>query len=73
MPDFMPGFFIIAAGIILLVARNPLAVMQNAAIDQFAKGSLSKKISIEFLKKMLTVGSFIFMLIGVCLILVSVL
>jgi hypothetical protein len=33
MPDWLPGMFLIVAGVGMIVLRRPLSLMQTAAID----------------------------------------
>jgi hypothetical protein len=67
MPSYLPGIFVVLAGIVMLVGREPLSLLQYAALLQFRMAGKNRNRTLSRLQQIILVGSVLFIVFGLYL------
>ena len=68
MPSYLPGVFVVLAGLAMIVGRKPLALMQYAALKQAHIVRANRDRTIALLRRIIIGGSIMFIALGVFLV-----
>jgi hypothetical protein len=69
MPSYLPGIFVILAGIAMLVGRKPLSLLQYSALLQARIAGTDREKTLSWLRQVILVGSVLFIVFGLYLVL----
>jgi sterol desaturase/sphingolipid hydroxylase (fatty acid hydroxylase superfamily) len=64
MPPYLSGVFVMLAGIGMLVGREPLSLMQYAALEQARIAGKNRDQTLSRLRRVIVIGSIAFVLLG---------
>lgn len=64
MPSYLPGIFVMVAGIAMITFRRPLSLLQSAAIGTVRPNRGSVKEVSQVLQKIIVGGGILFVLFG---------
>jgi hypothetical protein len=67
MPSYLPGVFIIVAGIAMMIGRKPLSLMQYAALEQARIVRDDRDKTSFLLQRIIIGGSVLFIVLGIYL------
>lgn len=67
MPTYLPGIFVILAGIAMLAFRKPLSLLQYSALQQAHIAGKNRDKKLSWLRQVILVGSILFILLGLYL------
>lgn len=67
MPSYLPGIFVVLAGIAMLIGREPLSLLQYAALLQFRIAGKDRNRTLSRLQQIILVGSVLFIVFGLYL------
>jgi hypothetical protein len=64
MPSYLPGIFVVLAGIAMLIGRKTLALLQYSALLQFRVAGKDRNKTLSQLQQIIMVGSVLFIVFG---------
>lgn len=67
MPSYLPGIFVVLAGLGMIIAREPLALMHYAALRQAHIMHAEADTVLPVMRKIIIGGSILFIVFGVYL------
>lgn len=67
MPSYLPGVFVVLAGLAMIVGRKPLSLMQYAALKQARVVRANRDRTLALLRRIIIGGSIAFIGFGVFL------
>lgn len=67
MPSYLPGIFVVLAGIVMLVGRESLSLLQYATLLQFRIAGKDRNRTLSRLQQIILVGSVLFIVFGLYL------
>ena len=67
MPSYLPGVFVVLAGLAMIVGRKPLSLLQYAALKQARVAGANRDRTLAPLRRIIIGGSILFIGFGVFL------
>lgn len=67
MPSYVPGVFVIVAGIAMMIGRKPLSLLQYAALEQARIVRTDRDRTLSRLRRIIIGGSALFIVFGLYL------
>jgi hypothetical protein len=64
MPSYLPGIFVIVAGIAMMIGRKPLSLMQYGALHQARIVRTDRDKTLSRLRRIIVGGSALFIVLG---------
>lgn len=64
MPSYLPGVFVVVAGIAMLIGREPLSLLQYSALLQARIAGKDRSKTLARLQQVILVGSVLFIVFG---------
>lgn len=64
MPSYLPGIFVIVAGVAMMIGRKPLSLMQYGALQQARVVRTDRDKTLSRLRRIIVGGSALFIVIG---------
>ncbi len=64
MPPYLGGFFVMLAGVAMLIGRKPMALMQYSALEQARVAGNNRDRTLSWLQRIIVLGSIAFIILG---------
>lgn len=68
MPPYLPGVFVVMAGVAMLIGRKPMSLVQYAALEQARIAGKHRDRTLSGLQRIIVIGSIAFIILGVYLV-----
>jgi hypothetical protein len=64
VPPYLAGFFVVLAGVAMLIGRKPMALMQYSALEQARIAGNNRDRALTRLQRIIVIGSIAFIILG---------